>query len=152
MTSPNRPTAAESTATAAERYAVLAVRNGISLGALRSGSFRDFALVLGAAAQGFPHGRIFTEREVNDVLRTFLAEAGSMLATDHVELRRWLIDFSLLERDGFGRAYTAGAPATEFAAAAAELSKVDLALLAREARAREAAARAQRKERWEQGR
>jgi hypothetical protein len=152
MTSSGRANRAESSPGAAERYAKLAVRRDISLGPLRSGRARDFAIVLAAAAQPFRPGRIYTEREVNELLRTFLAEAGSMLATDHVELRRYLIDFRLLERDGFGRAYTAGTPAPEFTAAAAQLSNVDLAVLAREARAHEAAARAERKERWEQAR
>ena len=137
---------------AAERYAKLAVRRGIALGALRSGNARDFAIVLAAAAQPFQPGRVFTEREVNDMLRTFLAGAGAMLATDHVELRRWLIDFRLLERDGFGRAYAAGTPGPEFAAATAELSTVDLATLASDARTGDAAVRAHRKERWEKAR
>jgi hypothetical protein len=137
---------------AVERYAKLAVRRGIALGSLRSGNARDFAIVLAAAAQPFQPGRVFTEREVNDVLRTFLAGAGAMLAIDHVELRRWLIDFRLLERDGFGRAYSAGTPEPEFAAATAELSTVDLAALASDARTGDAAARAQRKERWESSR
>ena len=111
-----------SASSAVERYAKLAVRHGISLGALRSGNARDFAIVLGAAAQPFQPGRVFTEGELNDLLLTFLEEAGSMLATDHVELRRWLIDFRLLHRDGFGRAYSVGTPGPEFAAAAGELS------------------------------
>jgi len=137
---------------AVERYAQLAVRQGISLGGLRSGNARDFAIVLAAAAQAFPPGQVFSEREVNDLLRRFLEEAGAMLATDHVELRRWLIDFRLLQRDGFGRAYSTGAPAPEFAAAAAQLSGTDLATLARDARAEHASARAERKDRWERAR
>jgi hypothetical protein len=141
-----------SSPSAVERYTKLAVRHGISLGALRSGNARDFAIVLAAAAQAFRPGRVFTEREVNDLLRTFLEGAGAMLASDHVELRRWLIDFRLLERDGFGRAYSVGTPAPEFAAAVLELSTVDLAALARAARAGDAAARAQRKELWESSR
>lgn len=131
---------------------MLAVRRGLSLGALRSTGGHDFAIVLAAAAQPFSPGSVFTEREVNDRLRAFLADAGSMLATDHVELRRWLVDFRLLARDGFGRAYRAGAPAPEFATALAELSATDLAALAGEAREREAATRAQRKERWKAAR
>ena len=141
-----------STPPAVERYAKLAVRRGISLGALRSSNARDFAVVLAAAAQPFRAGHVFTEPEVNDLLRTFLEGAGAMLATDHVELRRWLIDFRLLERDGFGRAYSAGTPGPEFAAASAELSTVDVTALARGARAGDAAVRAQRKERWESSR
>ena len=137
---------------AADRFAKLAIRRGVSLGALQSASRSDFVVVLAAAAQGFAPGQAYSEREVNETLRGFLAALGAMLATDHVELRRWLIDFHLLERDGFGHAYTTGMPAPEFTVAAAQLVAVDLAALAGEARAREAAARAERKERWEKTR
>jgi hypothetical protein len=106
---------------AVDRYAALALRRDVSLGVLLSTHPRDFDVLLSAAAQGFPKGCLFSEREVNDLLRAFLGDAGSMLATDHVELRRWLVDFHVLDRDGFARA----------------------------ARDEEAARRAQRKERWQ---
>ncbi len=101
---------------AVERYSILAVRRGITLGALYSTSVGDFALVLAAAAAAVAPGRNYTEREVNDILRDWLAGAGAMLEVDHVELRRWLVDTRLLTRDGFGRAYARGSPAPEAAA------------------------------------
>ena len=134
---------------AIERYAVLAVRRDVSLGVLLSTNAGDFFVVLAAAAQSFRAGREWSEREVNDLLREFLAGPGSMLATDHVELRRWLVDFGLLARDGYGHVYTAGAPAADLAALIKELSGIDLAAAGRTAREREAAQRAARKERWE---
>ena len=134
---------------AADRYAALAVRRGLSLGALHSANTGDFALILAAAAQAFLAGRGFSEREVNDLLRVFLAAAGAMLATDHVELRRWLVDFGLLTRDGYGRVYTAGSPAPEFAAPVAELAGVDLAGVATDARLRDVLQREERKARWQ---
>jgi hypothetical protein len=134
---------------ATDRFAVLAVRRGISLGALHSASVRDFAIVLAAAAQAFVPSREFSEREVNDLLRAFLADAGSMLATDHVELRRWLVDFHLLERDGFGRVYVAGTPAATIAEFTLQLAGADLAAVARAARENDVARRARLKERWE---
>ena len=70
-----------------------------------------------------------------------------MLATDHVELRRWLVDFRVLERDGFGRAYTTGTPAAGISTAALEFAGVDLAALAHEAREADTARRAERKAR-----
>jgi hypothetical protein len=45
------------------------------------------------------------EPEVNQALKAALAGAARCLATDHVELRRWLVDAGWLERDGFGRQY-----------------------------------------------
>jgi hypothetical protein len=139
----NRPAAP-----AADRYAALAIRRGISLAALHAANARDFAIVLVAAARTFTAGREFGEREVNELLRAFLAEAGAMLGTDHVELRRWLVDFRLLERDGYGRVYKAGTPASELVELMGELADVDLAALARSARASDAAQRAERKARW----
>jgi hypothetical protein len=72
-----------------------------------------------------------------------------MLGTDHAELRRWLVDFHLLDRDGYGRAYTAGTPTADFADIARQLEGVDLLALARDAREGDATRRAQRKERWQ---
>jgi hypothetical protein len=135
--------------TAVQRFAVLAIRRDIALGALHSASLRDFGLVLAAAGSGFVPGREYSEREVNDVLRVFLGAVGAMLATDHVELRRWLVDFRVLQRDGFGRVYTTGTPAVGISAAARELAGVDLAALAHEAREADVARRAERKARWQ---
>jgi hypothetical protein len=134
---------------ATARLAALAVRRGVALGVLQSAAPGDFALVLAAAAKALPAGRGYAEREVNERLLDFLAGAGAMLATDHVELRRWLVDFRLLDRDGFGRVYTVGTPAAEFAAAARAIDGVDLAAVARAARERDAAVRAERKARWQ---
>ena len=140
-----------STRTAPQRFAALAIRQGIALGALQSASARDFALVLAAAATVFAPERSYTEREVNERLRGFLAGAGAMLATDHVELRRWLVDFRVLERDGYGRAYARAVPGDDIALPARELADIDLGALARDARAADAARRAERKARWQAG-
>ena len=134
---------------AVDRFAALALRRDVSLGVLLSTHPRDFAVLLAAAAQSFPSGREFSEREVNELLRTFLDNAGSMLGTDHVELRRWLVDFHVLDRDGYGRAYTAGTPTAELADLVRQLDGVDLLARARAAREGEAARRAERKARWQ---
>jgi len=119
------------------------------MGALSSGNPDDFALVLAAAAAAFQSNRTFAEREVNDVLRHWLAHSGAMLDMDHVELRRWLVDNRLLGRDGFGRVYTRGSPESEAGALAALLEGIDLTQAAHDARERDAAAREQRKRQWE---
>jgi len=134
---------------AVDRFVALALRRDISLGVLLSTHPRDFAVLLAAAAQPFPKEREFSEREVNDRLRTFLDNAGSMLGSDHVELRRWLVDFHLLDRDGYGRTYTAGTPSAELADLVRQLQGVDLVAVARAAREDEAARRAERKARWQ---
>ena len=134
---------------AVERFSALALRRDVSLGVLLSTHPRDFAVLLAAAAHSFPRGREFSEREVNELLRIFLDNAGSMLGTDHVELRRWLVDFHVLDRDGYGRAYTAGTPTAELADLVRQLDGVDLLARARAAREGEAARRAERKARWQ---
>ncbi len=131
-----------------ERFGTLALRRGISLGVLYSSNRNDFALVLAAAASEFQEGNTYSEREVNDILLAWLGGAGAMLAVDHVELRRWLVDNRLLDRDGFGRAYTRGQPAPELAGLVAALAGHDLNAVAQAARTRDAAARAERKQQW----
>ena len=131
------------------RLATLALRNGLSMGALATGSGSDFALVLAAAGCAFQEGEALNERAVNDRLKGFLEGAGAMLAVDHVELRRWLVDNGVLARDGFGRCYTRGTPRPEIAAPLRELAGHDLAALVTAERTRDAQRRAARKEAWE---
>ena len=135
-------------ASAIERFAALSVRRGISLGILHSSRVADFNLLLAAMAQSFAPDRSYTEREVNDILCASLAREGAMLAVDHVELRRWLVDCRVLERDDYGHAYALAAPAPEFALLASTLSGVDLAAVAAAARARDAEVRQERKRKW----
>ena len=45
------------------RLEALALRRGLSLGGMHSASPVDFALMLAAAAQGFAHGQVYTERD-----------------------------------------------------------------------------------------
>jgi hypothetical protein len=135
---------------AVERFSALAVKRNLSLGMLQSAQAADFALVLAAAASAFVAGRGYTEREVNGILIEWLAGSGSMLAIDHVALRRWLVDTGVLGRDGFGHAYALGTQSPEIAQLAQELAGIDLATVARDARAHEEAKRAERKRNWEQ--
>ena len=133
-----------------ERLEALAPRQGLSLGGMHSASPADFALMLAAAAQIFTPATVYTEREVNGRLRAMLAGVGLMLAVDHVELRRWLVDTGVLTRDGFGRAYTPGVPSPAIAVAIEALAGHDLDAIARTARERDAARREARRSQWAQ--
>ncbi len=137
---------------AIDRFAALSVRTGLSLGVLHTSRVADFNLMLAAAALAFARGRSYSETEVNDILRGWLAREGSILAVDHVELRRWLVDCRVLARDDYGRAYGLAAPAPQIAALVSALSGIDLAALAAAARARHADAREERKQHWVDGR
>jgi hypothetical protein len=84
------------------RLAAIVVKDGVSLGLLAEA---DRALVLALAAAAIEPGREHREPDINRILEAWLAGPGAMLRTDHVELRRWLVDAGFVGRDGFGRAY-----------------------------------------------
>ena len=84
-------------------YRRLCVRRGIALGGLATGRLDDFRALLAAAALALDEGEGYDEPAVNARLRAWLDGPGAMLDVDHVELRRWLVDTGLVERDGYGR-------------------------------------------------
>jgi hypothetical protein len=131
-----------------KRLRALAVRDGLSLGVMASNKPADFTLVLAAAGCAFAAGDALSEREVNARLIAWREGAGAMLAVDHVELRRWLVDNSVLARDGYGRVYTRGTPRDDIAAAMTALAGHDLTAIVRNARALHFIRRAARRAQW----
>lgn len=125
----------------------VAVKRGVGLGSLASARGKSFAATLAAASLAIPADRVVTERDVNERLVAWLAGPGTMLATDHVELRRWLVDLGLVERDGYGRAYRRTAPPSAYAAAVEALAAIDPAAVAAQARDEQARVRAERRAR-----
>jgi len=81
------------------------------------------------------------------ILRDWLDHEGSFVRTDHVELRRLLVDFGLLRRDGFGRSYWRPESPPEFAAIFRELESVDVRTAVAQARAEAARKRNERAKR-----
>jgi hypothetical protein len=49
---------------------------------------------------------IYSESQINDELRHWISRFGTSLTIDHVTLRRYLIDESILQRDQFGSSYS----------------------------------------------
>jgi len=126
-----------------------APRSGLSLRRLYAGRREEFATLLASAALSLAAGTVHSEREVNDILVRWLATAGAMLDTDHVELRRWLVDTGLLDRDGFGRRYVRRSnPVGPCAAMLEALADVDVPRLVSEVRAEAAARREERRARF----
>jgi len=78
------------------------VKDGVMLGGLTDPQ-RTAALALVWAA--LPPAAACTEAGINAVLKAQLEGAARSLDTDHVELRRWLVDTGFLQRDGYGRRY-----------------------------------------------
>jgi hypothetical protein len=127
--------------------AALFLKNGVGIGGLSDAQRR---LVLGLVWAGLPAAPM-SERDVNESLKAKLAGAANFLDTDHVALRRWLVDSGWLARDGFGREYrrVAGAelpPALRPLAAA--FAGVDTDAIAAASRATHAAERDARQRAW----
>ena len=110
----------------------------------------DRQLALAAVWAALPAATA-SEPQVNASLKLALAGPACWLATDHVELRRWLVDSGWLVRDGFGRAYDRVAAAALPAAqqrAAATMAGLDITPWVAEARERHQQERAARHQAW----
>ena len=130
------------------RLATLVAKDHVSLGGL---SPADLQLALALVHATLPLSAPLSEREVNEALKAALAGAACGLATDHVELRRWLVDAGWLTRDGYGREYRVLAhtqlPA-ELAPLARTLATVDVGSWVAAERKRKQDQRRARHERW----
>jgi hypothetical protein len=127
----------------------LAVKRRVGLGGLMGARGDEFAVAVAAASLAIPAGAPLSEREVNDRLVAWLAGPGAMLSTDHVALRRWLVDLGLLERDGYGREYRRAAPPAAYADAVAALAAIDAGAVAEAWRVELARDRGERRARHE---
>jgi hypothetical protein len=126
----------------------LVLKRGVALGGLPRAE-QDLALAWVWAGLA---GSTMSEPQVNEALRQQLAGAAAFLATDHVELRRWLVDGGWLQRDGFGREYrrVAGdALPGRHRALADKLAGIDTHAWAEAEVRREAARRQARRAEWE---
>lgn len=130
------------------RLSAMVVKTGLMLGQMTDG---DRLLALSLPAWRLPEGRPHTEAEVNELLKASLAAEAAFLRTDHVELRRWLVDTGWWQRDGFGRAY-ARPPEPELPealrATARALATVEPAAWAQQQVSIHRAAQRERRARW----
>jgi tRNA(adenine34) deaminase len=130
-----------------ERLAQLAVRQGVHL-AMQQKDGRDLELVFASASLFFPADRLLDERGANTVLKQFLASAGAMLDTDHVELRRWLVDTGFVRRSDFGSDYRRGALPAWLQEAASALGPGEIAAAVGQARDARDAQREAKRQAW----
>jgi tRNA(adenine34) deaminase len=131
-----------------DRIGELATRQGLHLGSLREREPRDLDVLLASAALFLPAGQALTEKQANAHLLDFLASTGSMLDTDHVELRRWLADLGFLHRTDVGTDYRRGQFPAWMTEAAAAIDADQLRAAALDARENKARDRAARKQAW----
>jgi Uncharacterized protein conserved in bacteria (DUF2087) len=134
-----------------QRLERLLIKDGVSLGGL---SADDLALALAWVWLGLPAGDVHTEPQVNALLKQQLAGPATALSTDHVELRRWLVDAGWLQRDGYGREYRRSAEAPQaWSALARSLQQVlagtDTGAWTARRRQARAAEREARRQRWQ---
>jgi Uncharacterized protein conserved in bacteria (DUF2087) len=130
-------------------WARLVQKDHVALGGLTRPELQQ-ALALAWAA--LPQGLVCTEPQINDHLKRVLQGAAACLGTDHVELRRWLVDAGWLQRDGYGREYRVPAWQAlqpDLQAVAEPLRGLDVsAWVAGQRQARQAAREARRRE-WQ---
>ena len=131
-----------------QRLARISRRRGVLLSSLRERDARDFELVLATAALHLPLEGALDERAANELLKQFLAGAGSFVDTDHVELRRWLADLGYLQRSDRGSDYRRGRLPDWLAGAAHGLDAEQLAESVAAAQAADDERRAERKAAW----
>ena len=131
-----------------ERLGQLATRQGVHLSTLQQKDGRDLELVFASATLFFPADRLLDERDANAVLKRFLSTAGAMLDTDHVELRRWLVDTGFVRRSDYGSDYRRGTLPVWLSGAAAALSPTDVADAVERAREARDAQREAKRQAW----
>lgn len=66
---------------------------------------QDRHILFQAAAMALDPVRAYSESELNDALEHWLSETGRVIATDHVTMRRHLVDEHYLSRDPAGNIY-----------------------------------------------
>ena len=72
---------------------------------------QDREILMKSITMTLESAKTYTEAEVNGALIGWKRDVGPAIETDHVTLRRLLVDHGHLERSADGRAYRVGYPA-----------------------------------------
>ncbi|MBD3337451.1 MAG: DUF2087 domain-containing protein [Candidatus Eisenbacteria bacterium] len=86
----------------------------------------DRAILLKSIAQRLDAARGSTEGEVNAAIQDWLQTIAPALETDHVSLRRYLVDEGFLERSADGATYRPAAGAGAAVTFAGEVDAIDV--------------------------
>jgi hypothetical protein len=76
---------------------------------------RDREILIKSLRMLLDHGRIYSEPDINAAIQAWRSEVAPAISTDHVTLRRLLVDHGHLERTADGRAYRIGFPSKPMA-------------------------------------
>ncbi len=71
---------------------------------------RDREILMKSMTLELDEKAIYSERDVNAHLKSWRRDVAPALDVDHVTLRRWLVDYGLLERTRDGKEYRVGFP------------------------------------------
>ena len=131
------------TAELTKKLQVLAVKHDILPSSIDDATL---GAMLFDAARTIAADHDVSERAATEALAAWLAGNGIMLRYDAVELRRQLVDWQFIVRDGFGRAYRrAEVYPARFADVCASAETLGFSSLINDARSRDAEVRAARK-------
>ncbi|NQZ97819.1 MAG: DUF2087 domain-containing protein [Myxococcales bacterium] len=71
---------------------------------------RDRRILMKSILMTLDSSRFYSESEINEALREWNREVAPAIETDHVSVRRTLVDYGYLERTTDGRSYQVGFP------------------------------------------
>lgn len=71
---------------------------------------RDREILMQSIAMLLDGTRTYEEREINEILKAWRRDVAPSIETDHVTLRRTLVDYGRLERTANGSSYRVGFP------------------------------------------
>ena len=128
------------------RLRKLAVRDGMTFATLITLDDGDRAVLRTTMLARFDSSAVYAEREVNERLKAWLAGVGRMIETDHVNLRRLLVDTQVLTRTSDCAEYRVHPEAA--VALSAELAALDAEAIAAGAKSEAETRRSARKAAW----
>ena len=71
---------------------------------------KDRHIIMKSILMGMDSARTYTEGQVNEIIQDWNREVAPAIDTDHVTVRRCLVDYGLLERSPDGSTYRVGFP------------------------------------------
>ena len=132
------------------RLRALARRDGMTFSSFATLGDPDRAVLVDTIVRRFDPDAVYSERDVNRILKQWLAGAGAMVETDHVNVRRWLVDTQVLARTPDCAEYRLCPESHALLGGedAAAIRKIDADRLVAGTREEARAKRAQRKAAW----
>ena len=131
------------------RLRALAKRDGLTFATFTTLPAADRAVLVATIARSFDVDAVYREREVNERLKSWLSAAGAMIETDHVHVRRWLVDTGVMVRTPDCAEYRlSAATAADRAVLPDGIAALDAAAIVAATRREATEARSRRKAEW----